>query len=65
VTSSEDLADMTAASPQPYDAGVVIIGFGAAGGGAAIEAHDAGVNGSRTFYLRMALVGFRGLTYPV
>ena len=56
---------MTAASTQPYDAGVVMIGFGAAGGGAAIEAHDAGVNGSRTFYLRMALVGFRGLTYPV
>ena len=44
VKSSEDSADMTSEPTQHYDAGVVIIGFGAAGGCAAIEAHDGGAN---------------------
>ncbi len=41
---SEDSADMTSEPTQHYYAGVVIIGSGAAGGCAAIEAHDAGAN---------------------
>ena len=35
---------MTSEPTRHYDADVVIIGFGAAGGCAAIEAHDAGAN---------------------
>ena len=41
---SEDSADMTSEPTQHYYADVVIIGSGAAGGCAAIEAHDAGAN---------------------
>ena len=41
---SEGRVGMTSPPTQHYHADVVMIGFGAAGGCAAIEAHDAGVN---------------------
>lgn len=42
VKSSEDSADMTSEPTQHDAADVVMIGFGAAGGCAVIEAYDAG-----------------------
>ena len=44
VKISEGSVGMTSQPTQHYHADVVIIGFGAAGGCAAIEAHDAGAN---------------------